>query len=260
MRCCAGSPRRATTCWPMTSHATPRPGCWSAGAGITAPRPRARSPRPMAMSRRSISPSNRTPEAWAEHVHGRVLPTGTVRTLAHGAITLLPGFAEGAWWVQDAAASLPAQLLRRRGRHDGLRSVRGARRQDRATGGARRRRHGGRPLAGAAFPLARKFHPAGAQGRNRRRRRAGMAAGSAIRRRAARRPLHLDRHHPPPSRRALAQIRGRSGGSDLVAAAPARPRRRTHQSRRHAGLLRLFARTGRRRAADRRACWRAIRA
>ncbi|MBI1202300.1 MAG: methyltransferase domain-containing protein [Rhodopseudomonas sp.] len=51
------------------------------------------------------------PQAWAEHVHGRVMPTGTVRTLAHGAITLLPGFAEGAWWVQDAAASLPAQLI-----------------------------------------------------------------------------------------------------------------------------------------------------
>lgn len=50
-------------------------------------------------------------QEWAEHVHGRVLPTGTVRTLAHGAITLLPGFVEGAWWVQDAAASIPAQLF-----------------------------------------------------------------------------------------------------------------------------------------------------
>jgi 16S rRNA (cytosine967-C5)-methyltransferase len=48
---------------------------------------------------------------WAEHVHGRVLATGTVRTLAHGAISLLPGFAEGAWWVQDAAAALPAHLF-----------------------------------------------------------------------------------------------------------------------------------------------------
>ena len=48
---------------------------------------------------------------WAEHVHGRVLPTGSVRTLAHGAISLLPGFAEGAWWVQDAAAALPAHLF-----------------------------------------------------------------------------------------------------------------------------------------------------
>ncbi len=51
------------------------------------------------------------PQVWAEHVHGRVMPTGTVRTLAHGAITLLPGFAEGAWWVQDAAASIPARLF-----------------------------------------------------------------------------------------------------------------------------------------------------
>jgi 16S rRNA (cytosine967-C5)-methyltransferase len=50
-------------------------------------------------------------ESWAERLRGRVLPTGTVRTLAHGAISLLPGFSEGAWWVQDAAAALPAQLL-----------------------------------------------------------------------------------------------------------------------------------------------------
>ncbi len=50
-------------------------------------------------------------ESWAERLRGRVLPTGTVRTLAHGAISLLPGFAEGAWWVQDAAAALPARLL-----------------------------------------------------------------------------------------------------------------------------------------------------
>ena len=49
--------------------------------------------------------------SWAEHLRGRVLPTGTVRTLVHGTIALLPGFREGAWWVQDAAASLPARLL-----------------------------------------------------------------------------------------------------------------------------------------------------
>src|SRR5262249_7770907 len=51
------------------------------------------------------------PESWAERLRGRVLPTGTVRTLAHGAISLLPGFSEGAWWVQDAAAALPVRLL-----------------------------------------------------------------------------------------------------------------------------------------------------
>ncbi len=50
-------------------------------------------------------------QSWAEHLRGRVLPTGTVRTLAQGAITLLPGYHEGAWWVQDAAAALPARLL-----------------------------------------------------------------------------------------------------------------------------------------------------
>lgn len=50
-------------------------------------------------------------ESWAERLRGRVLPTGTVRTQAQGAISLLPGFNEGAWWVQDAAASLPARLL-----------------------------------------------------------------------------------------------------------------------------------------------------
>jgi len=49
--------------------------------------------------------------SWAERLRGRVLPTGTVRTIAHGAITLLPGYSEGAWWVQDAAAALPAHLF-----------------------------------------------------------------------------------------------------------------------------------------------------
>jgi 16S rRNA (cytosine967-C5)-methyltransferase len=49
--------------------------------------------------------------AWATRLDGRVLPTGTVRTVAHGSVTALPGFAEGGWWVQDAAAALPARLL-----------------------------------------------------------------------------------------------------------------------------------------------------
>jgi 16S rRNA (cytosine967-C5)-methyltransferase len=40
-----------------------------------------------------------------------VLPTGSVRFPAQGRISALPGFAEGAWWVQDAAAALPARLL-----------------------------------------------------------------------------------------------------------------------------------------------------
>src|SRR5579859_7885805 len=55
---------------------------------------------------------------WAERLNGRVLPTGTVRTLAHGPVTALPGFVDGQWWVQDAAAALPARLF---GNVDGLR-------------------------------------------------------------------------------------------------------------------------------------------
>src|ERR1700722_12897492 len=51
------------------------------------------------------------PEFWAEKLQGRVLPTGTVRAAVHGAITALPGFSEGAWWVQDAAAALAGRVL-----------------------------------------------------------------------------------------------------------------------------------------------------
>src|SRR6195952_3127125 len=48
---------------------------------------------------------------WATRLHGEVLPTGTVRTLLQGSVTMLPGFAEGQWWVQYAAAALPARLF-----------------------------------------------------------------------------------------------------------------------------------------------------
>lgn len=50
-------------------------------------------------------------ESFAQRLRGRVLPTGSVRTIAQGHVSLLPGFTEGAWWVQDAAAALPARLL-----------------------------------------------------------------------------------------------------------------------------------------------------
>jgi 16S rRNA (cytosine967-C5)-methyltransferase len=51
------------------------------------------------------------PEAWCERLQGTLLPTGTLRRAAGGAVTSLPGYAEGAWWVQDAAAALPARLF-----------------------------------------------------------------------------------------------------------------------------------------------------
>ncbi len=51
------------------------------------------------------------PAQWATRLHGETLATGTVRTLLQGAVTMLPGFREGHWWVQDAAAALPARLF-----------------------------------------------------------------------------------------------------------------------------------------------------
>jgi 16S rRNA (cytosine967-C5)-methyltransferase len=50
-------------------------------------------------------------ESWAQRLRGRVLPTGSVRTVAQGQVSLLPGYHEGVWWVQDAAAALPARLF-----------------------------------------------------------------------------------------------------------------------------------------------------
>jgi 16S rRNA (cytosine967-C5)-methyltransferase len=57
------------------------------------------------------------PSYWANALGGRVLETGSVRAAVHGPISQLPGYAEGAWWVQDAAAALPAKLF---GDVDGL--------------------------------------------------------------------------------------------------------------------------------------------
>jgi 16S rRNA (cytosine967-C5)-methyltransferase len=50
-------------------------------------------------------------EQWATRLHGETLPTGSVRTLLQGSVTMLPGFTDGQWWVQDAAAALPARLF-----------------------------------------------------------------------------------------------------------------------------------------------------
>jgi len=71
---------------------------------------------------RAIALANRTepsldltvksePEAWAARLGGCVLPTGSVRLIPHGPVPQLPGYQEGAWWVQDAAAALPVRLF-----------------------------------------------------------------------------------------------------------------------------------------------------
>jgi 16S rRNA (cytosine967-C5)-methyltransferase len=49
--------------------------------------------------------------AWADRVGGAVVGPATVRVPAAGAVEALPGYADGAWWVQDRAAALPAAVL-----------------------------------------------------------------------------------------------------------------------------------------------------
>jgi 16S rRNA (cytosine967-C5)-methyltransferase len=57
------------------------------------------------------------PQAWAEKLGATLLNAempggGSLRLPAgQGDVTRLPGYGEGAWWVQDAAAALPARLL-----------------------------------------------------------------------------------------------------------------------------------------------------
>ena len=52
-----------------------------------------------------------TAEKWAGELEAIILPTGTLRRAAGGRIENLPGYDAGAWWVQDAGAALPAQIL-----------------------------------------------------------------------------------------------------------------------------------------------------
>ncbi|HVL40512.1 MAG TPA: RsmB/NOP family class I SAM-dependent RNA methyltransferase, partial [Brevundimonas sp.] len=49
--------------------------------------------------------------AVAEAVEGEVLPGGSIRTGRRGDLASWPGFDDGVWWVQDAAAAVPGRLL-----------------------------------------------------------------------------------------------------------------------------------------------------
>ncbi len=48
---------------------------------------------------------------WAARLGGKLLATGSVRLAEHGRVEDLPGYTDGAWWVQNAAAALPQKLL-----------------------------------------------------------------------------------------------------------------------------------------------------
>jgi 16S rRNA (cytosine967-C5)-methyltransferase len=83
---------------------------WSAAWGdavMEAARPQLGKRAPIDLSLRDAS---RTAE-FVEQLGGQSLLPGHVRLPDLPHITELPGFEEGAWWVQDLAASLPARLL-----------------------------------------------------------------------------------------------------------------------------------------------------
>ena len=51
------------------------------------------------------------PAEWAEKLEAELLATGSLRKTGGGFIPDMPGFAEGEWWIQNAAAALPAKLF-----------------------------------------------------------------------------------------------------------------------------------------------------
>lgn len=50
-------------------------------------------------------------ETWAKRLHADLLPSGSLRKQSAGFVPDLDGYAEGDWWIQNAAAALPAKLF-----------------------------------------------------------------------------------------------------------------------------------------------------
>ena len=234
----------------MPRGSTRPTGCGRDGPPIGARRARMRSPKPISSSRRSISPSRASLSFGPSGSSGRVLPTGSVRLLPKGRIEPLPGFDEGAWWVQDVAASLPARLLG---------DVAGKRVADlcAAPGGKTAQL----VLAGASvvavdssktrlgllaenLGAARSCRPNSCW--------PTPPAGSRrnVRCGAARCALLIDRHHPPASRHSLYQVAQGHRGAVRPPGEAARQCRQAGQARRQARLFDLLARARGRRGAN----------
>lgn len=58
-----------------------------------------------------LTPKGEADAAMVEALEATALPGGSLRTERRGDLALWPGFDDGAWWVQDAAAAIPARLL-----------------------------------------------------------------------------------------------------------------------------------------------------
>ena len=208
-RCCGGSRAKARTLLADARSGAARHAGVADGAleqQLRRRRPRARSPIAHGHEPALDLTVKADAESWAAAAcaaaccrPARCAPSRT------GRCSLLPGYHEGAWWVQDAAAALPARLLGDVRGQARRRSLRRARRQDRAARRRRRARHRGRPLAGPARARCARISRGLALAAEIVAADVDRMAGRAVRRRAARCAVLLDRHDPPPSRHRLAQ-------------------------------------------------------
>ena len=150
--------------------------------------------------------------------------------IVHGPVSQLPGYGDGIWWVQDAAAALPAQLLG---------DVRGLAVADlcAAPGGktAQLAAAGARVVAVDRSPPASsgcgRTCPGCISSAETVVADVDAMAGGPVRRRPARCALLVDRDHPPPPRHSLAQARARYCRARRAATPADRASRRTDASR-----------------------------
>ncbi len=180
-------------------------------------------------------------ESWAERLEGEVLPGGTLRLARKGDVAAWPGFEDGGWWVQDAAAAIPARLLNVKPGETvvDLCAAPGGKSLQLAAAGA---------IVTAVDRSAARLERLSDNFRRMNLTAEVVAADAGawddtrtFRRRAAGRPLLGHRHVPPPSRRAVGRAARRCGQPRQCAGPAAGRRRRPDQARRPPGLLRLLA-------------------
>ncbi|MEC9402345.1 MAG: RsmB/NOP family class I SAM-dependent RNA methyltransferase, partial [Pseudomonadota bacterium] len=81
---------------------------WQAAYGVETAREIARAHESEAALDLSVKAD---PEEWARKLDGQIVGAGSIRLVRKGAVDALEGYGDGQWWVQDAAAALPARLL-----------------------------------------------------------------------------------------------------------------------------------------------------
>ena len=139
---------------------------------------------------------------------GAALPTGTLRLPAGQQVSALPGYAEGAFWVQDAASALPARWLAGHTRVLDLCAAPGGKTMQLAAMGADVT---ALDVSDARLDRLREnLSRTGLAAHGSLRRCADMAARCAVRRGAAGCAVFRHGHHPPPS--GIAAVRTKSAG------------------------------------------------